>query len=176
MACTIKTANLSISIVKHVHRTRREFIFEQNLFIGNSNTCNEQHPRVSSHDNSKIIPTLRHPTRRSVFRSSFHQVRTKKARASLRTRCRTCMSNRSEFILVRRNHIVCCQERPGRVALCFDFVYCWCQSFFSNPFPLVRSCVFLSPSIHPSLPLYTAKPFGRYSAPSLQILYHFYEA
>lgn len=33
-----------------------------------------------------------------------------------------------------------------------------------------------SPSPRPRLPLHTTKPFGRYSAPSLQILYHFYEA
>lgn len=36
------------------------------------------------------------------------------------------------------------------------------------------SCFFLEP--YPHLPLHTAEPFGRYAAPSLQILYHFYEA
>lgn len=48
----------------------------------------------------------------------------------------------------------------------------------SRSFPSLpgRSCIFLSPLTHPGFPLHTAKPFGRYSAPSLQILYHFYEA
>lgn len=40
-------------------------------------------------------------------------------------------------------------------------------------FPL-RLFLFLEP--YPHLPLHTTKPFGRYAAPSLQILYHFYEA
>lgn len=38
-------ANLSISIVKRVHRTRREFIFERNLFAGNSYKRSEQKTR-----------------------------------------------------------------------------------------------------------------------------------
>lgn len=72
---------------------------------------------------------------------------------------------------------------PGGCSLCFDFVY------YSGIGPssrrraaggsvLVRFS-FLphdSPSPRPRLPLHTTKPFGRYSAPSLQILYHFYEA
>lgn len=61
------------------------------------------------------------------------------------------------------------------VALRFDFVYYWCQPFFLfAPRTLVRFLFFFDSP--PSLPLHTAKPFGRYNAPSLQILYHFYEA
>lgn len=50
-------------------------------------------------------------------------------------------SNRPEFILVQRNHIDCREEQPRYlgVALCFDFVYYWCQPFFLlAPRTLVR--------------------------------------
>lgn len=68
-------------------------------------------------------------------------------------------TNRSEFILARRNHIDCRQEQYLGVALCFDFVYYWCQPFFLfAPRTLVRFPFSLhSHSIRPSRSVVTAR-------------------
>lgn len=137
-------------------------------------TNNIRHPTITpEYENSNFdISTY---IERSIFRLHFDQVN--EGSMYFFTRVLSHSSNCPEFILVQRNHIDCRQEQytsPG-VALCFDFVYYWCQPFFLfAPWALVRFPFSLNSP--PSLPLHTAKPFGRYSAPSLQILYHFYEA
>jgi len=61
---------------------------------------------------------------------------------------------------------------PGGCSVSISFTTASRSSFSLS----ARSCIFFSSLTHPWLPLHSAKPFGRYSAPSLQILYHFYEA
>lgn len=66
------------------------------------------------------------------------------------------MSNRSEFILVRKGIISIAVKKDlgGLLSVSISFTVGAGRSF-EESLPSDRSCVFLSPSIHPSLPLHT---------------------
>lgn len=120
---------------------------------------------ASFHDNFKIIPT---PWNRTAISIGCLQVRTKVVRtSSLRARCRTYV--KPFRVYSRKKESIAAKKDLG-IALCFDFVYCWCQPRFSESL-LSTARAFLSP---PRVTLGSHSTWPSRSVVTARRLYKFY--